>query len=269
MRLTFSRSLRALPTLLRVGVAETVAYRGELVVWMLTTTMPLIMLGLWTTVASEGPFRNFSSADFQAYYLAMMIVRNLTGTWVAWQIGDEIRLGTMAMRLLRPVHPVLAFATTHLAGIPFRTALAVPVAVVLLFSAGASSLPHDPVQLALVVPSLVLAWWIGFALMFALGSLAFWITKLNAISQLYFIVSNLFSGYLLPLQLLPRWIADVAELTPFASMLSTPVRMLTHELPGDELARMLGMQAGWAITSSALALAVWRLGVRRFESVGG
>ena len=40
-----SRTLRALPTLLRIGVAETVAYRAEFLVWMLTTTMPLIMLG--------------------------------------------------------------------------------------------------------------------------------------------------------------------------------------------------------------------------------
>src|SRR5690606_3990107 len=44
MRAAIARTLTALPTLLRIGVAETVAYRAEFVVWMLTSTMPLVNL---------------------------------------------------------------------------------------------------------------------------------------------------------------------------------------------------------------------------------
>ena len=85
------RTLRAIPTLLRIGVAETVAYRAEFLVWILTTTLPLVMLALWTSVANEAPFRSFSAEDFVAYYLAALIVRNLTSTWVAWQVSEEVR----------------------------------------------------------------------------------------------------------------------------------------------------------------------------------
>src|SRR5262249_3246637 len=46
---------RALPTLFRVGFAEAVAYRAEFLVWMLSTTMPLIMLGLFSAVARDRP----------------------------------------------------------------------------------------------------------------------------------------------------------------------------------------------------------------------
>ena len=49
------RALRALPTLVRVGFAEAVAYRAEMLVWLLSTTMPLVMLALMTAVAREGP----------------------------------------------------------------------------------------------------------------------------------------------------------------------------------------------------------------------
>ena len=77
------RALRAIPTLFRIGFAETVAYRGEFLIWILTTTMPLVMLALWTSVAAEAPFRGFTSEAFVAYYLATLIVRNLVGTWVA------------------------------------------------------------------------------------------------------------------------------------------------------------------------------------------
>ena len=116
-----ARALRALPTLLRVGVAETVAYRAEFLVWLLTTTLPLVMLGLWTSVAAEQPFHGYTQQAFVAYYLSNLLVRNLTGSWVAWQVSEEIRLGAMSMRLLRPLHPMVAFATSHLAAVPFRS----------------------------------------------------------------------------------------------------------------------------------------------------
>ena len=47
----FERSW-ALPTLLRVGLSEVVAYRAEFVVWILTTNMPLVMLAIWHAVAA-------------------------------------------------------------------------------------------------------------------------------------------------------------------------------------------------------------------------
>lgn len=58
--------LRAMPTMLRVGLAETIAYRAEMVVWILTTTMPLVMLALWSSVADEAPFRQYTQTDFVA-----------------------------------------------------------------------------------------------------------------------------------------------------------------------------------------------------------
>lgn len=111
------RTLRAVPTLMRIGIAETVAYRAEFLVWILTSTLPLVMLGLWTSVAREAPFRGYGSEDFVAYYLATLIIRNLTGSWVAWQLSEEIRMGVLSMRLLRPIHPYVAFMVSHAAAI--------------------------------------------------------------------------------------------------------------------------------------------------------
>jgi ABC-2 type transport system permease protein len=257
-----------LPTLLRVGVAETVAYRAEFLVWILTTTLPLVMLGLWTTVTAEAPFRDYSSQDVVAYYLANLIVRNVTGSWVAWQISEEIRQGTMAMRLLRPVHPFVAFAASHLAAVPFRGVVAIPFAAMLLLSSGASALSTSPLQLAVLLPSVALAWLVTFALLFAIGSLAFYITKSFALFTLYFGLFNLFSGYLLPLDWMPGWIAKFAMYSPFRAMLSAPVELMTKQLDSDQVVGIVAGQAGWAVAMVAFALWLWRLGIRRFEAVG-
>lgn len=269
MRSTASRTLRALPTLLRVGVAETVAYRAEFLVWILTTTLPLVMLGLWTSVASEAPFQGYSSANFVAYYLSILIVRNLTGSWVGWQLSEEIRTGAMSMRLLRPIHPFIAFASSHLAAIPFRSLIALPIALILLASSGGSTLTHSSVQLAFIPVSIAMAWLITFSILFAIGSLGFFMTKTMAVADIYFGLFSLLSGYLLPLSLLPHWIAVWASYTPFPALLSTPVQLMTKTLPPGQLAHLLGVQAGWAVATVLGSLAVWRAGVRHYEAVGG
>jgi ABC-2 type transport system permease protein len=264
-----SRAVRALPTMLRIGVAETVAYRAEFLVWMLTTSMPLVMLGLWTKVAEEEAFRGYTAEGFVAYYLSNLIVRNLTGSWVAWQVSEEIRLGTMSMRLLRPIHPMIAFAASHIAAVPFRTAIALPIAGILLVSSGASALTTEPLQLALLAPSLLMGWTITFCVLFAIGSLAFFITRAMALLNVYFGLFSLFSGYLLPIPLLPGPIRAAAEVLPFRFMLSAPVELMTRHLDGDQLAALLAGQIAWTLASLWIALAVFRRGVHRFEAVGG
>lgn len=267
--MSIGRAFRAMPTMLRVGVAETVAYRAEFLVWILTTTIPLVMLGLWNAVAAQGTFKGYSQADFTAYFLATLIVRNVAGSWVGWQVGEEIRMGTMSMRLLRPVHPFVALAASHAASIPFRCVVALPVAFILLISSGGSSLATEPLQLAMLAPALLMAWLITFAIMFAIGALAFFLTRAMGLFSLYFLLFMLLSGYLMPIDILPGPIRVVAEWLPFRYMVSFPVELMTKSMSTTAVLEQLALQVGWTIASIAIAMFVWRRGVRRFESVGG
>jgi ABC-2 type transport system permease protein len=263
-------TLAAFPTLLRIGMAETLAYRAEFLVWMLTTTLPLVMMALWTSVAAEAPFGRWSEGDFIAYFLAALIVRNLTGSWVVWQINDEVRRGVMSMRLLRPVHPFVAYAATHLSAVPLRGAVVLPVAAILLVTSGRASITGDPLHLTLLLPSLAAAWVLTFSLMLALGALAFFLDKALSAMDIYFGVFAVMSGYLIPLELLPGWLRALSPWTPFRYMLSAPIEIfLGKDLSTAAALELLGAQVAWAAGMSAVAVVVWRAGVRRFEAVGG
>ena len=262
------RLLRAYPTLLRVGLAEAVAYRAELLVWMLTTTMPLVMLALWTAVAREGPFGRFAEADFVAYYLAALIVRTLTSCWVVWEMNQEIRQGTLSLRLLRPIHPFLAYSAEHLAAVPLRALIALPVAAIMLFATGGSRVAHDPVAIAAIPLSLVGAWLITFLSMTVLGSLAMVIERSLAIWEIWMGVFAVMSGYLVPLELLPRWIGAVADYLPFRYMLGFPVEVMTGMADRTSVLRGLGVQALMIAGLLGLSTLVWRAGIKRFEAYG-
>ncbi|MCA9674944.1 MAG: ABC-2 family transporter protein [Kofleriaceae bacterium] len=262
------RTARAMPALLRIGFAETVAYRAEFVIWMLTTTMPLVMLGLWTSVAAEAPFRGFGQRDFVAYYLATLIVRNVTSSWVVWQINEEIRQGNLSMRLLRPIHPFASYAATHLSAVPLRTLIAIPMAVVLLVTSARDVLATSPVDLALFGVSLIGAWVLTFFVLVTIGTLAFWVDRSMGLFDVYMGVFAVLSGYLIPLALLPGWMQDVAAHAPFRYMLSVPVEILIGRLHGADAAWQVVTQLAWATAAVLGARALWKVGVRRYEAYG-
>src|SRR5579859_5162558 len=170
--LTYTRrAIRAWPTLLKVSFAEAVAYRAEFIVWILTTTMPFVNMALMTAVARGGAVAGYDGAKFAAYYLAVLFVRMLTGAWVVWEMNQEIRQGTMAARLLRPIHPVVSYASDNLAAMPLRGVIAVPLVIALLvMSHGFTS---DPWLLLMAPLAIALAWLLNFLIMCAIGTVAF------------------------------------------------------------------------------------------------
>jgi len=259
---------RAAPTLLRVSMAEALAYRAEFLVWMLTSTLPLVMLGLWTSVAAEAPFAGYQSTDFVAYYLATLIVRNLSGNWVFWHINEEIRTGALSLRLLRPIHPFVAYASTHLASVPLRGLIALPFAAVLLYSSASDRMVTDPRLLAVFVAAVAGAWLLTFLLLATIGCLAFFIEKSMAVFDVYAGMFAVMSGYLLPLPLLPAWVGRVAAVAPFRFMLSLPVETILGRHTPVVAVELLAAQWLYIAGAAVVASLVWRRGVARYEAYG-
>lgn len=263
------RLLRAYPSLLRVGLADMLAYRAEFLVWILSMNMPLVMMALWTAVAADGPMGRFGQREFVAYYLGMLIVRILTGSWLVWELTMEIRRGTLAIRLLRPIHPLWAFSAMQLAAVPLRALVISPLIVVLYWVAGARLPMHDPERLAILFAAIVGAWLLLFLVMAIIGMLAAYVESALSVFDLWLGAQAILSGFLVPLELMPPWVARLARVLPFRYVLGFPVETLIG-LESDAVAlHELGVQ--WLFVAGALAttLLLWRKALRRFAAFGG
>jgi ABC-2 type transport system permease protein len=260
---------RALPSLFQVSFAEAVAYRAEFLVWMLSTTMPLIMLALWTAVARDAPVGRFGQKEFVAYFLATFIVRQLTGSWAAWEMNFEIRQGTLALRLLRPIHPMLTFAVANLAAQPLRLVVALPMAAVWLASVGGGQFPRSPAMWIAFGAAMLGAWVLTFLTSFAIGCLAFFMESSIKIMDVWLTLFFVFSGYLIPVELFPPALRGVAEWLPFRYQIGLPVELMTSAHDPSAALVLLGRQWAWAAVMLAGSLALWRRGLRRFAAYGG
>jgi ABC-2 type transport system permease protein len=220
-------------------------------------------------VARDAPVGRFGQRDFLAYYLAALVVRLMTGAWVVWELTFEIRQGTLSYRLLRPLHPLLAYAAENVAAMPLRLAVSLPVAGLALWITAGERLTRDPLLLALFPLTVLGGWLITFLAMALVGTLAFRVDSATSLFEIWMGLFGVFSGYLVPLELFPPWVQALARVLPFRSMLGFPVELVTGLLPRAQALAELLVQWGWI---AGLLLAVrlaWRAGLRHYSAFGG
>ena len=255
---------------LKTSSAVNLQYRAANLIWLIGAILePIIYLVVWDTVAQAqgGSVGGFTSSDFAAYYLALMVVDRLTFTWIMWEYEFFIRDGTLARRLLRPLHPFWVDVADNLAYKAFIMVVLVPT-VILLMLIFRPSFQTSWLDLLAFVPALMLAFMLRFCLEWGLAMSAFWTTRINAINQVYFVVFLFFSGRLAPLELLPESAQALAKVLPFRWMLSFPLEILLGQLSAQEILIGYAAQVGWTAVVVVAMLLAWRTSIKQFSAVG-
>ena len=254
----------------KVSIAFQLQYRAALVIWLIGMVLePLIYLVVWSAVARAGGGQagNYTSADFAAYFIVMMLVNHATFTWIMHEFEYRIRHGQLSPKLLRAVHPIHADIAENVTYKLLTLAVMVPasVALILVFRPR-----FDPPlwAVAAFVPALMLAFAVRFLVEWTLALAAFWATRISAVNQTYFVALLFLSGQIAPLSLFPRWVELAASVLPFRWMVAFPVELLLGRLSPREALAGFGAQVVWLMLSLALLQGVWRASVRRYSAVG-
>jgi ABC-2 type transport system permease protein len=240
-----------------------------MLVWILATTMPLVMLALWTAVAQGAPIGRYDEPRFVAYFLATFIVRQIASSWAFYEMNFEVRDGTLAMRLLRPVHPLWAYAAESLASMPLRALVSIPVAVVALAVVGSNAVTHDPVMWSLWAASIVGAWLLTLFVNFVIGSLAFFAESSMKFMDAWLVFFFVLSGYLIPVDLFPHGLRLVVDWLPFRYQIGLPVEIMTGAHDRVAALALLARQWGWVAVGLGATSFTWRRGLRQFAAYGG
>jgi ABC-2 type transport system permease protein len=250
--------------------ATMVQYRASLAIWIIGQVLePLVYLIVWSVVSgsSGGQVGDYTTAEFAAYFIVLMVVNHITYTWIMYEYEYRVREGGLSFALLRPVHPIHSDISDNVSS----KVITLPG---ILLTAGLLALIFHPMfrfvpwAAALALPALGLAFLLRFLLEWTLALAAFWTTRVSAFNQLYFVAMLFLSGQMAPLSLFPSWIQRVASLLPFRWMVSFPVELILGRLTAKEAVTGMGMQALWIALSLGLVRLVWRAGVRVYSAVG-
>jgi ABC-2 type transport system permease protein len=254
----------------RTTLASQLQYRAMLFIWLIGQVLePLIYLVVWSAVSRStgGSVGDFSTGEFAAYFILLMLINHSTFTWIMWEQEYRIRQGTFSFALLRPIHPIHSDIADNVSYklITFPVMLLVALALSLAFR---PQFHFTPWAMMAFIPALGMAFLVRFLLEWTLAMTAFWTTRVSAINQIYYVLLLFFSGQIAPLSLLPGPIRTIASILPFRWMISFPIELFLGRLTPSQALAGLGAQVAWLAACFILMKIIWRAGVRVYSAVG-
>lgn len=247
-----------------------VQYRWPTILGMLALlTEPVVYLVVWTTVADHngGTVGGLTLGQVSAYYVVWALVRNLTASNSPDNWQRRFQEGSLADLLMRPMHPV----HVDIAG-PFgynlpRAVVTVPMVIglAIIFR---PDLSPNPLEVIVFAASVVAAFVLRSIAFCTVGTVGFWTTRVDAASRVYMAAELLLSGRLVPVSMFPDWLEAAARWLPFRYTFGFPIEVLTTDMSAADLAVGAGAQIGWIVVMSFALTGLWRIAVRRFDSVG-
>ncbi len=252
-------------TFLSVYYAHMLEYRAELIFWVLSGSLPLILMGVWTQAAQRGNF-GLAAVDFTRYFLAVFLVRQLSVVWVIWDFEREVVEGKLSPRLLQPIDPIWHHVGRHIseriARMPFVIFL---VLLFFLLYPQAFWIPNLG-HLLLFLFASVIAFALRFIIQYTFAMFAFWTERANALENLWFLFYLFLSGYIAPLEVFPETLQQIVLLTPFPYLIHFPAAILVG-VPVD-LGRGFLSTIGWFLVFLGLNRIFWRLGLKQYSGMG-
>ncbi|BAZ49517.1 hypothetical protein NIES4103_21290 [Nostoc sp. NIES-4103] len=259
------RIIRKALTFFSVYYAYMVEYRAELILWVLSGSLPIILMGIWIQAAQGGRF-SLSPVDFTRYFLTVFIVRQITVVWVIWDFEREVVEGKLSPKLLQPLDPVWHHVAGHLserfARIPFAFLL---IALFFILYPQAFWIP-SLIQFLLFTLAVALAFILRFVIQYTLALFSFWTERASALENFWLLFFLFFSGMIAPLDVFPENVRAIVLFTPFPYLIDFPTSLLVG-LPVDVTRGFLSM-VGWILIFLGANRLLWRAGLKRYSGMG-
>ena len=186
-----------------------------------------------------------------------------------WEVMESVNSGEVAADMLRPMSYLRFWMASDLGRALINLVLR-GASILFIYSIFVElTLPHSWQQWLAFSIALLFSWLVSFAWRFLINLAAFWSPNARGIGRFGFGIIWVFSGFYMPLNLYPDWFRALCELTPFPSMVSTPLQIFLGTLDGPAMWWAMVNQILWGVALLLIAQFVLSRGVRRLVIQGG
>ena len=267
--------------ILRIALAERLAYRGDFVLGTLMRFLPIItQIFLWWAIfqsinpndPNAARLAGYSFQDMVAYYLLTMVGRAFSSMpGLSSNIGTKIRDGEIKKFLVQPVDLITFLFWSRVAHkIAYYTVATLPFALVFYLCRSYFTLGWpEPWTLAAFVVSLFLSFALGFYLEACIGLVGFWMLEVSSLLFVYMLFQFFLSGHMFPLDIMPEPFLSLVGILPIKYLAYFPAAVFLGKVQGTQLAFDLGMLVAWTVFFFVLSQFIYRRGLKRYSGYGG
>ncbi|MFE9019142.1 ABC transporter permease [Streptomyces sp. NPDC007808] len=223
-------------------------------------------LALWDQKPHLGGYDQAQAVTYVWLGQCLYATLAIQGGGAEKDLMGRIRTGEIAVDLYRPADLQLWWLASDLGRALFQLLGrgVVPFAFGAVFFPMA--LPTDVTLWAACLVALVLAAVVSFAIRYLVALSAFWLMDGTGVNQALMITGIFFSGMVLPLNVFPGALGDIARVLPWAAQIQMPADVLMGE--ADPL-RAYVFQAFWAVVLLVAGRLLQSAATRRVVVQGG
>ncbi|MFJ5935923.1 ABC transporter permease [Streptomyces cinereoruber] len=266
--------MRLYATVAAGGFRRYATYRVATVAGVFTNSVfGLVLSYTYIALWDERPHLGGYSMDDALAYVwigqALLTVCGLMGGGFEEELMERIRTGDIAVDLYRPADLQAWWFSVNAgrAGFQLLGRGVAPMALgALVFG---FTLPSGPGGWAAFLLAVVLGSVVGFALWYLVAMSAFWLLDGQGVMQMAWLGGLFFSGMLLPLNVFPGALGEVARVLPWASLLQVPADVYLGRYEGWELAGAYAFQGCWALALLGAGRVAQAMATRKVVVQGG
>ncbi|MCD8026415.1 MAG: ABC-2 family transporter protein [Clostridiales bacterium] len=270
------KKLRIYLPFVNAGVQEASTYRANWFFYILGDVIGcFVSFFVWEAVfISNGgeSFMGFDKGDMVVYIFLTFLTNKLISGGGTYDIGEEVKDGTIAMRMIKPISYNSTFLFQELGNKLMEIGI-----IFIPLTAGVEvyrfiltdSLQFNAGRFFLYLFCCVFAYLINFFFNICFGFTAFIFKNLWGSNMLKNCIVGFLSGSVIPLAFFPDAMKNVLSLLPFASLSYTPVMVYMGIYSGSEMLFYIGLQIFWCLAFWLLSKLVWKAVVKHLCVQGG
>lgn len=260
--------------LIRIGILIWLAYRMSS--FMKLIDFPIVIgvyaclfRALYQSLPAGASIGGLDLAATLTYIALVWLIESFINTRLDNDIGWEVREGTIAVFLARPIDLQAFYFFQTLGHISYRLLLITGPILLLVTTVLDLVLPPTPGQAGAFLLAIFGAFLLMFQINFLLGILAFFLEWNYGIYLLKESVLRGLGGLLIPLSVMPDAVRLVLLKLPFAYLYYVPVQIWLGSLTGPALWEALAWQWGWVLAMQVFCRGMLALALRRVTIAGG
>ncbi len=258
------------------GMQETTTYRANWIFYMLGNVLGcFVSYFVWKAVFLSDPdssLNGFTMPQMVVYIFLMFLTSTIISSGGTYDIGEEIRDGTISMRMIKPISYNATFLFQELGNkimTVFLLVIPLVVGVEICRTVLLGALQFNIALFLLYVLSCVFAYLINFFFNICFGFIAFIIKYLWGANMMKNCIIGFLSGSVIPLAFLPDIVQKILLILPFASLNYTPVMIYMGMYQGTQILYYIGLQVFWVLFFWGLSKLLWAVSTKHLSVQGG
>lgn len=255
-----------------ISLKTAFVYKARGLIWFLIDVLPIltIMLFFSAVFSEKNLVGGYSLSSILVYYVVALSLNVLVISHPEHAIAEHISRGFLSFFLIKPLSYIKYYLANELAYKVLRLMNLIPVLIILLGVAPSllriSDL--DFWEWARFLLMVTLAFNVYSFFKFIIGFAAFWFTEIGWLIGAWDLLNLLFSGLLIPIDLMPPFFQKIAAVLPFKYLIYMPAQLFLGKSSANEQLVGLTIQSLWLIALVFLTKKIWRKGIRIYSAFG-